>query len=60
LLRRRGIAGDLRIGVRKEAGRFEAHAWVELGGRVLNDNEDVGERFAAFGRAILPVGGTPW
>jgi hypothetical protein len=57
LLRRRGIDTDLRIGVRKEAGRFEAHAWVELWGLVLNDTTDVRHRFAAFDRAILPVGG---
>jgi Transglutaminase-like superfamily len=37
LLRRRGISADLRIGARKEAGRFEAHAWVELDGTILND-----------------------
>jgi hypothetical protein len=59
LLRRRGINADLRIGVRKEAGRFEAHAWVTLGGLVLNDNSDVGERFAAFDRAIRPLEGSP-
>jgi hypothetical protein len=57
LLRRRGIDGDLRIGVRKEAGRFQAHAWVELRGTVLNDGRDVHERFRAFGRAIVPAGG---
>jgi hypothetical protein len=56
LLRRRGIECDLRIGVRKEAGRFEAHAWTEWRGTALNDSEDVRERFAAFDRAILPVG----
>jgi hypothetical protein len=55
LLRRQGIESDLRIGVRKEAGLFEAHAWVELRGLVLNDSGDVGERFAAFDRAILPA-----
>jgi hypothetical protein len=57
LLRRRGIDGDLRIGVRKGAGRLEAHAWVELGGLVLNDGGDVRERYAPFDRAILPAGG---
>lgn len=46
LLRRQGIRGDLRIGVRKQAGRFEAHAWVEHRGLVLNDRDDVSERFA--------------
>jgi hypothetical protein len=57
LLRRRGIAADLRIGVRKEGGRFEAHAWTEWRGTVLNDGDDVGERFAVFQRAIKPVAG---
>jgi len=56
LLRRRGIEGDLRIGVRKEAGQIQAHAWVEYRGAVLNDGRDVSERYAAFDRAILPVG----
>jgi len=58
LLQRRRIDGDLRIGVRKKAGRFEAHAWVELRGVVLNDSGDVHERFAAFDRAIVPAGET--
>src|SRR5690349_5295110 len=29
LLRRHGVRGHLRFGVRSEAGRFEAHAWLE-------------------------------
>jgi hypothetical protein len=37
LLRRLGIAAELRIGARKEVGRFEAHAWVEADSVVLND-----------------------
>jgi hypothetical protein len=56
LLRRRGIDPELRIGVRKGAGNFEAHAWVEFRGLVLNDSADVRERFAMFDRAILPFG----
>ena len=48
LLRRQGIASELRIGVRKQEGRFEAHAWVEHEGVALNDGLDVGLRFAAF------------
>ena len=48
LLGRQGIASELRIGVRKERGRFEAHAWVERQGVALNDGLDVGSRFAAF------------
>jgi hypothetical protein len=30
LLRRQGLDPSLRIGARKNAGTFEAHAWVEL------------------------------
>jgi Transglutaminase-like superfamily len=56
LLRRQGIEGDLRIGVRKTTGLFEAHAWVEWLGFVLNENQDVHQRFAAFDRPIFPVG----
>ena len=36
MLRRRGMNPELRIGARKEAERFEAHAWVELDGAVLD------------------------
>jgi hypothetical protein len=33
-----GIAGHrIRIGVRRDAGSFTAHAWVELGHRILGD-----------------------
>jgi hypothetical protein len=35
LLRRAGLPGELRLGVRKQDGQLEAHAWVELGGRPL-------------------------
>jgi hypothetical protein len=51
LLRRRGIATDLRIGVRKADGEFEAHAWVELEGAVINDRADIATVFAP-----LPAG----
>jgi len=36
LLRRRGVNATLRIGARKEADRFEAHAWVEVAGNVVD------------------------
>lgn len=36
LLRRHGVATDLRIGVMRDQSRqLEAHAWVELNGRIL-------------------------
>lgn len=48
LLRRQGIDGRIVIGARKVKGQFEAHAWVEVQGTVLNDFADVGERFAVL------------
>jgi len=48
LLRRRGIATDLRIGARKESEHFEAHAWIELEGVVLNDPDEAHLHFAPF------------
>lgn len=36
MLARRGVASDLHIGVGKdEGGHLQAHAWVEVGGRVV-------------------------
>lgn len=48
LLQRRGVASQLRIGVRLVQGTFAAHAWVEYEGVPINDQPDVGEQFAAF------------
>jgi hypothetical protein len=36
MLRGRAMNADVRIGARKEANRFEAHAWVELDGTVID------------------------
>ncbi len=48
LLGREGFASNLRLGAQKTEGHFEAHAWVEYQGTVLNDTEDVQQRFATF------------
>jgi hypothetical protein len=48
LLRRRGMAAELRLGVRTLTGRFEAHAWVEHGGAPLGEDADVARVFDAF------------
>lgn len=48
LLRKQGIPACLRIGVRKENERFEAHAWVELRGEALNQPEEQHRHYAAF------------
>ena len=48
MLGRRGIASELRIGVRKEDNIFTAHAWLECQGIVLNDSAEVGTNFTPF------------
>jgi hypothetical protein len=52
LLRRRGIPAELRIGARKEANRFQAHAWVEFDGTVLNDAGAEHLHFVPFDRPV--------
>ncbi len=54
LFRRHGIESELRIGTRRYEGKFEAHAWVERQGEVLNDRPDVHERFTPFAQPISP------
>lgn len=39
-LGRLGLAANLHIGVRNEDGRVEAHAWVQVGDRVVNDDPE--------------------
>jgi hypothetical protein len=57
LLRSQGIVSELRIGVQRESNKFSAHAWVEYQGVVLNDTDDVRQRFQAFDRSFeQPVG----
>lgn len=41
LLRRRGVATDLKIGARLQNGALDAHAWIERDGVVLNDRAAV-------------------
>lgn len=60
LLHRRGIAAELRIGARKEAGRFEAHAWVEFDGAILSDAGEEHLHFVPFdGPIASPETQTP-
>lgn len=56
LLRRQGLPAELRIGVRREGDRLEAHAWVEQDGVVLGDHADVHDRFHAFVGSIQTGG----
>ena len=46
LLRRRGHPAELKIGVQPYP--FEAHAWVEIEGRPLFENEDALSKYTPF------------
>jgi hypothetical protein len=52
LLRRAGAAAVLRIGVRLECGRLDAHAWVECNGRAIGEAAEVATRYAPFPGAL--------
>jgi Transglutaminase-like superfamily len=52
LLERQGIASQLRIGIRKENEKFEAHAWIERDGLALNEAEEYHRHYAAFDAAF--------
>ncbi len=43
LLRRRGVPAELRLGV--QVYPFYAHAWVELDGRPVNEDQETVEKF---------------
>lgn len=52
MLMRRGMATDLRIGVRTDRGTLSAHAWVEKNGKPINDRSDIGDDFAVFDQPV--------
>ena len=55
LLGRQGITSQLRVGVRKEGGNLEAHAWVEREGIALNEPEEHHHHYAAFDAALASL-----
>jgi hypothetical protein len=52
LLRRQGVAAELRIGVRKDDDRLDAHAWVECGGTVIDDRPATVRRYTPFAERL--------
>jgi Transglutaminase-like superfamily len=48
LLGRQGMASHLRIGIRKENEKFEAHAWVEFEGAALNEPDGHHHHYSTF------------
>jgi hypothetical protein len=56
ILSRRGVQAELRIGLRNRTGRLESHAWVESGGRPLDDWTEVSSDFTPIAQSITPRG----
>ncbi len=55
LLRRRGIATNLRIGVARQEGKFTAHSWLETGeGEVFGLSET--DKYTPLSNPALPEG----
>ena len=48
LLRRESIESEIRFGARKEESQLQAHAWVVVGGRALNEDNGVHQTFCAL------------
>ncbi len=59
LLRLEGIDATVQIGVRKHQHDLDAHAWVQCGDLIINDAEDVAERYIRIGSGYATVNGTP-
>lgn len=55
LLGRQGIVSNLRIGIRKENEKLEAHAWVERDGAALSEPEEHHHHYAAFDAAFASL-----
>jgi hypothetical protein len=52
LLARQGISSHLRIGIRKDSEKMEAHAWVERDGVALNEPDEHHHHYSAFDAAF--------
>jgi len=52
LLKRQGIASELRIGALRLDGKFEAHAWVERDGAALSEPQQEHRHYATFDAAF--------
>ena len=48
VMRLHGLDGFVRIGITLDGGAIDGHAWVEIDGRVINDEADVADSFAVF------------
>lgn len=53
LLRRQKLTCEIKFGARKDSGRFNAHAWVELGGVAMDERRVAQRNFTPFERTTL-------
>lgn len=56
-LRRRGLAATLQVGVRSGAGGVQAHAWVQVGDVVINDDPTATRSFTTIAAGDLERAG---
>ena len=57
LLRDAGQVAELKIGVAKSTGDFEAHAWLEIDGRIVLGKQSRHSRYVVLGSsAAIPKG----
>ena len=59
LLLRMHMPAELCIGARQSEKGFEAHAWVEIHGSIVNDTESVIGNYAAFTKDVGTLGVEP-
>ncbi len=52
-LRRLGLDGTLHVGVRNETGVVLAHAWIQVGNEVVNDDRAITDRFSPIAAGEL-------
>ncbi|HSH16539.1 MAG TPA: lasso peptide biosynthesis B2 protein, partial [Verrucomicrobiae bacterium] len=52
MLAARGIAVDLKLGVRREDGDFAGHAWVEWNGEAVNESAPVTASYAPLDHSL--------
>lgn len=54
MLRWQGIPSRLKIGVRREGQTLKAHAWIEHGGNVINDQDDIAAWYTPYEGGTTP------
>lgn len=55
LLLGRGVECELRIGVHLDGKTLQAHAWITYQGEPINDQAEIGDKFAPFDSPVSPM-----